>query len=125
MPRTTQPAVQAIFDTTLSNVALDAWIGVANELVDDIADADSSIDSTRLTKIEKLLAAHFAATQEPRADRESRESASITYEGDTGMHINGTRYGQQAAILDPTGLLADTGKQQASITFLDSRGLSE
>lgn len=125
MARTTQSDVTAIFDTDTADVDVSAWIDIANELVDDIADADSSIDGTRLTKIEKLLAAHFAATQDPRVAKESRESASVTFEGETGMRINASRYGQQAAMLDPTGTLADAGRRQASVGVPDAKGIDD
>jgi hypothetical protein len=124
MPRTNADAVAKIFDTELStdaNGEIEAWIEIATELVDDISEADSSITPTRLEKIEKLLAAHFVATQDPRAAKESGESVSITYEGDTGMRINATRYGQQASMLDPTGTLQEGGRRKASITVPKTR----
>lgn len=126
MPRTTANEVAKIFDTELTtsnNGQLEAWIEIANELVDDIADADSSIDSTRLTQIEKLLAAHLAATQDRRVESESRESARIDYQGETGMRITATGYGQQASMLDPTGQLASLGKPGASVTTPDAKDI--
>lgn len=113
MPRTTPPDVEDVFDTELSSSQLDAWIAIANELVDDIADADPSIGSTRLEKIEKLLAAHLASTQDQRVSEDSVGDTSAVYQGETGMHIEATVYGQQAAMLDPTGTLASTGKGAA------------
>ena len=121
MPRTTRPEVQDIFDTPLDKQALESWIEIATEFVDDIAAADSSVSDTRLEKIEKLVAAHLAATQDPRVEKESRDSASASYEGETGMRINASTYGQQAAMLDPTGTLANAGRQTASITVPRTR----
>ena len=115
MPRTNTSDVQDIFDTDLSAASIDAWIGVATELVDDIADADSSVSSTRLVKIENLVTAHLASSQDQRVEKASRESASVTYQGETGMHFESTHYGQQALLLDPTGTLADMHKPSASI----------
>lgn len=128
MARTTPSDVADIFNTDLdasSGGPLEAWLDIANELVDDIADADSSIDATRLTKIEKLLAAHLASTQDQRVERDSVADASATYQGETGMRINATVYGQQAAMLDPTGTLADQGKPKASIGVPDARDLED
>ena len=54
MTRTNPTEVGQIFDTDLSTDALEDWIEIAHEVVDDIADKDSAIPSTRLTQIEKL-----------------------------------------------------------------------
>lgn len=121
MARTNNSDLQDIFDTDLSTTALDAWIEIANEIVDDIAAADSSIDSTRLTKIEKLLAAHFAAAQDPRLAEYRVGDAQGTYQGEYGMAINGTVYGQQALMLDPTGVLGRVGKPKAGLTVPNAR----
>lgn len=113
MPRTNATDVKEIFDTELTDPEVEAWIDVATELVDEIAEEDSSIDSTRLTLIEKLLAAHLTAAKDPRTERERVADVTLTYQGDTGLLIYGTQYGQRAAMLDPTGLLAQQGKPQA------------
>lgn len=125
MARTTASAVTTVFDTDLTTAQVNAWIEIANELVDDIAAADSSIDSTRLTQIEKLLACHFAAAQDPRLADYRVGDAAGTYQGDTGMHINSTTYGQQASMLDPTGTLADQGKRKASVSVVDAKALDD
>lgn len=128
MARTSPSDVATIFDTDLSEAAgdsLDTWINIASELVDDIASADSSIGSTRLEQIEKLLAAHLASAQDPRLEGYSVGGSSGSYQGETGMHITSTHYGQQAAALDPTGTLAGMGKPSASITAPDVKGLDD
>lgn len=125
MARTTASDVKEILDTDLADATVTAWIDIANELVDDIAAADSSIDSTRLTKIEKLLAAHLASSQDQRVERASRESASVTYQGETALGINGTKHGQQAAMLDPTGTLANAHKPAAVVEAPDARGIRD
>lgn len=120
--RTTPSEVAKIFDTNLDTSdggSLDVWIEVANELVDDIADQDSSISSTRLTKIEKLVAAHLAASQDQRFESASAESRSVTYQGETGMGFEGTKHGQAAIALDPTGTLAGSHLPDASLSVPD------
>lgn len=118
MNRTNAQDVAQIFDTSLDDGAgqeLEAWIEIAHEIVDDIAAADPSLSSTRLEQIEKLLAAHLASTQDQRHARDSGASRSVSYQGETGMGIDGTKYGQQAKALDPTGTLANMGKPAASV----------
>jgi len=119
MPRTTENDVSDIFDTSLDSASLSAWIGVANELVDDIDDADSSLSSSRLTKIEKLVAAHLAASQDQRHESASGGARSVSYQGDTGMGFEGTKHGQAALTLDPTGTLASAHKPSASVSVPD------
>jgi hypothetical protein len=122
MARTTASDVATIFDTDLDTSdggPLDTWVEIANDLVDDIAAADTSLTSSRLTHIEKLVAAHFAATQDQRIESASQEGASVTYQGDTGMGFEGTKYGQQALTLDPTGTLAGATKPAASLSAPD------
>lgn len=128
MARTTPTDVAAIFDTDLdtsSGGALEQWVNIANTVVDDIAAEDSSISSTRLTQIEKLLAAHYASAQDQRISNASRETASVDYQGETGMNLRGTKYGQQAIQLDPTGTLSSLGKPAASISIPDVKGIDD
>ena len=123
MTRTTESDVRNVFDTDLDSAALSAWIDIAHEVVDDIADKDSSITNTRLTQIEKLLTCHYASAQDQRISNTSRETASVDYQGETGMNLRGTKYGQQAIQLDPTGLLSTLGKPSASLSVPDSKGI--
>lgn len=128
MPRTTPTDVATIFDTDLdtsSGGALDQWVEIANTVVDDIAAEDGTISATRLTQIEKLLAAHYASAQDQRISNTSRETASVDYQGDTGMNLRGTKYGQQAIQLDPTGTLSTLGKPSASLSVPDAKGIDD
>lgn len=117
MPRTTSTDVANIIDTSLDSGQIDAWIGVANEIVDDIADADATIDSSRLEKIEQLTAAHLLSSQDQRIESTSRETASVSYQGDTSFpDFRGTKHGQAAIALDSSGTLSTLGKPTASVT---------
>jgi len=119
MPRTTTDNVADIFDTSLDPESLTAWVDIAAELVDDIAAADPSIAEPRLTKLETLVAAHLAASQDQRHDSESGGARSVSYQGDTGMGFEGTKHGQAALTLDPTGTLAGSHKPSASFSVPD------
>jgi uncharacterized UBP type Zn finger protein len=117
MPRTTPGDVKTIFETDLSDSTIQEWIDVATLIVDDIEDADSSITNTRLERIEKLLSAHFAGTQDQRIAQTSAESKSVEFQGDTEMtDLRGTKYGQNAIALDPTGTLSTLGKPTATLS---------
>lgn len=126
MARTTPTDVANIFDTDLSTAAdgpLSDWIGIATEVVDDIAAQDPSISDTRLAKIEKLVAAHYAAAQDPRIESTGAETKSVSYKSETGMGLRQTSYGQTAIQLDPTGTLSTIGKPTASVSVPDIKDL--
>lgn len=123
MARVQPSEVKEIFDTELSNTAVQQWIEIANTLVDRISDRDSSITSTTLTQIEKLAACHLAATQDPRLEQASAETRSATYQGETGMGWESTIYGQQALALDPTNVLANSTKPSADAVVVDAKGI--
>lgn len=123
MARTTPSDVKNIFNTDLSDSAVSDWIDIASEVVDTIDQAEDSVTDTRLTQIEKLLAAHYASAQDQRLSSTSRETASANYQGDTGMNLMGTKYGQQAVQLDPTGTLAELGKPTATLSVPNVRDI--
>lgn len=107
MPRTDSNKVETILETDLSSNTITSWIDIATELIDDIENADSSIPDSRLEKLERLVAAHLASTQDQRIASGERESASVEFQGQTGIGLEGSKYGQQALLLDPTGLLGE------------------
>lgn len=125
MARTNPDEVANTFDTELEPDSLKDWIDIANDLVDDISSEDSSISSGRLSRIEKLLAQHLAASQDPRISSATTGNTEVSFQGETGMHLNATTYGQNAVLLDPTGVLQQlqSGKPQADISVLDGRDL--
>jgi len=108
MPRTSKTKVTETVDTSLSDAAIDDWIAAAGDLVDQI-ETRSSLDTSRLTRIETLVAQHFLSAQDQRHASDSGASRSVEYQGDTGMMFKGTKHGQRALMLDPTGVLANAG----------------
>jgi hypothetical protein len=119
MPRTNELAVEEVFDTSLATESLAAWVEVANELVDDIAEEDPSLKQSRLRTLEKLVAAHLAAAQDQRAASQSGGARSVSFQGETGMGFEATKHGQAALSLDPTGTLASSHKPSASVSVPD------
>lgn len=123
MARTTVQKVRSILDTNVEDNAVTSWMDIASTLVDDIADADPTVSDSRLAKIEKVLTAHLVSTQDQRHAATSGASRSVEYQGETGMGIEGTKYGQQAVALDPTNTLANMSKPDATVSVPDAKGI--
>lgn len=120
-PRTSVDDVKATFDTDYGQEAVSQWIKIANDFVDDIADADSSVQSSRLENIELLLAQHLLAIQDQRVSEDRVGDSRASYQGETGMNFDATQYGQHAKLLDPTNVLENKEKQKPTVDVLDSR----
>lgn len=122
MARTDPTTVKATFDTDLSDSAVSDWISRAGHLVDDIANEDPDVSDSRLADIETLVAQHFAAAQDQRLASGDRESASVEFQGQTWQDFRGTKYGQNAIALDPTGVLLDTSVKRNTDRYVSSTG---
>jgi hypothetical protein len=114
--------VKEILETDLSNSVIETFILAANLTVTELLGSNTDISDAQRTEIERWLAAHLiAATKEKQAKAEKAGEASITYQGETGMGLDGTMYGQQVKLLDTTGILAATvGKRKPSLTAITS-----
>lgn len=108
--RTTAAKVKGIirFDPSIDDVS--PMIETANQLVTELCanvSPSPGYDADRLEMIERWLAAHFLAVQDPRYVSESLGAASVSYQqGQLGMNLSMTPYGQQALLLDTAGALA-------------------
>jgi len=120
----TPTEVKEIFDTSLSESAIQTWIDIGQPFIDDIA-AESNLSQSELDNIHKLVTAHLASAQDQRIESTSRETGSMTYRGETGMDWMGTTYGQRAVALDPTGTLKESSKPKASLSVPDSKGIDD
>ncbi len=69
-----------------------------------------TVEEVDLEIIERWLAAHFYACSDRPYQSRSTLNASGSMQGQTGMGLTFTVYGQQAIALDPTGYLATIGK---------------
>lgn len=118
--RTTAPAVKGIllkdYDTRRSP-SLDPFILTANAMVDRLSvragEVGISVSSATLELIERWLAAHCYVMSDRAFAENSTSSASAVYQGQTGMNLDASFYGQTAQTLDPTGLLAVLNKRSA------------
>lgn len=121
MARTTVDDIKDVFDTTLSDTQLTAFMNDANLFVtEELVGLGMSND--RLEAIEKYLACHFASLRDVRTSQENIASEwSFTVQGKTGMHLDATFYGQQAKLLDSTGTLDKLGEnlKKVRLTILE------
>lgn len=114
MARTTSPAVEAILGGHYDGETdLTAFIAAANALVDWVVSKDttSELTSTMAERVECFLSCHFYAHSDQVAQSKSVGGSSDSYQGQTGMVLSSTQYGQTAMLLDVTGLLAKRSKE--------------
>ena len=115
MPRISDPEVKAIIETDETD--LSPYIAAASAVVDKhLVNHGASDDALR--EVERWLAAHFLAAKEQQAAQESYGNSSATYQGQTGMGLDGTQYGQRAKLIDPTGRLDRAGVVSAEVGLL-------
>ncbi len=121
--------VKEILETNLKNDALEPFMLAANRIVEDILvgrtytkpDATvGTVSDATLKEVERWLAAHFAAMWDKRVESDKVGPGAFKYEGKTRLYLEFTRYGQQAALLDPTGALKEVGSADAKPPFLYS-----
>lgn len=102
--------VKLIIDTSLTDAQITVFLAMATTLVTDkLADKTCLSDDAK-DQIETLLAAHFLSMRDQRVASEKVGDASFTYQGQTGMFLKSTFYGQQAIALDCSGTLEGLGK---------------
>lgn len=115
--RTTAANVKNIIETELSDTIVDAYINSAARLIDTVF-SDGALGEEILTEIEMWLAAHMiASTREQQTAEAKAGSTSIKYQGNTGLGLDSTMYGQTVKILDTTQRLADLGKGRRNVTL--------
>lgn len=95
---------------------LQQFIDSASAIVDDVAtcaiDRDMARSAAQLELIERWLAAHFYAQMDMLYQSRSTGGATASFQGQTGMSLDSTRYGQSAVNLDYSGCLSAIGKRQ-------------
>jgi len=117
--RVTTEEVLAIIDTSLTDITV--FITTANMLVTaHLGLADLSDEA--LKEIERYVAAHVLSLRDPRTKSTGVDVLSESYQGQWGMGLNGTSYGQMAILLDTSGILGKIAKggypRKASITAI-------
>ena len=119
MPRVTDTEVFAIIDTTLTDI--DVFINTANMMVTSWLETAGLTDEV-LKEIERYLAAHVLSVQDQRVKSVGVDVLSESYQGQWGMGLNGTSYGQMAILLDTSGTLSQIAtkgyKKSASLNMI-------
>lgn len=121
MARVTGEEVKGIIDTTLTADECDPFINSANSIVNNRLNG-STATSTDKYYVELWLSAHLIYIRDPGRKSETIGDAKDEYNlPGAGKGLDGSPYGQQALLLDPTGLMKNLGKVQSKIeTIYDS-----
>lgn len=120
MARVTVSELQDIYDTTLTNAQLTAFINSANIMVDSNL-SEAGLSETVLEQIEMYLAAHLASLRDQRVQQENIAGEySAHYQGKTDMGLNATYYGQMVLVFDTSGTLAQAGLKGAKLIVFDT-----
>lgn len=126
MPRTTATLVATVLgDNYVDGFSpdLQAFIDTATLIVTRVltcaAAKGYTITTDEAEMIERYLAAHYFGHADQFITSKSTNGASGSFQGQTGMGIESSLYGQTAIQLDPSGCLnALTKRQTASATWL-------
>jgi len=116
MARVTTDDVKDIFETDLTDAQLTAFITAANLMVTDQLNGVHS--ASLLKEIERYLAAHLAASRDQRIAQEKHVDMSVTYQGQYGMGLQSTDFGQHVLMLDTSGTLSNLGKKKAQFKVI-------
>lgn len=110
MARTTPEEVKDITTLEVDVSRIAPFITLANLMVtEDLATVGYTDE--RLGLIETWLSAHLVKSTISR-DKESQslgDGSTVTFQGETGLDLDSTPYGQQVKMLDPSGILAKRG----------------
>lgn len=120
--RTTEAEVKAIMSScTASSATITAMIAAASAMIDRVFEYDTSLGATELEELERWLTAHLIASIFERTSVfEKIGDAQIQYANVLGKGLMSTPYGQAVMLMDTTGLLANAGKQNASLYAIPS-----
>ena len=113
MARVTSSEVQEILDPGENydgSSVLTPYITIANLLITRVNTCATAkgitLSSEELMELERWVAAHAYASTDPTYVKKWTGDAGGEFTGKFGMRLEGTRYGQMALALDPSGCLA-------------------
>lgn len=112
--RTSWVSVMNIIDTELDYSTVNAFINSAHRMVESNL-AGKGLSEETLGEIELWLAAHLLSARDPRKKSVKVDDLQVTYQGESGMGLKATFYGQQALALDTSNTLASMGQKRAVI----------
>lgn len=112
-------------DPTILDAEIDVFIKSANILTNKVATDGPLTDSDHLMEIERWVAAHLVAIRDMRVAQEKAGEVQQSFQYKVDLNFNVTVYGQQALVIDTTGVLAklqadakNGGKIKASLYTL-------
>jgi len=115
--RTTAAAVRDVLLRDYDSIdcpRLQPFVDKASIMTDDVLTCStrkgSPYSTAKLEMIERFLAAHAYAMSDRTYKSRSTLRASGTFNGQTGMYLEATPYGQEAKELDNLGCLEAVGK---------------
>ena len=120
MARVTVSEVREIITTSILDASLTVFITQANLFVTANLGGEGLSDDL-LKEIERNIAAHFIHAADPRTTEEKIGDAAEKYSGEFATGLSATSYGQNAMMLDTTGILATVGikRKRASIGIIN------
>ena len=124
--RTTSGAVESVLlNDYQTDADLNSYMETASVIVDRVSTCATAkglaLSSTELELIERWLSAHcYAMSDQPYSETETLTSRA-KFQGETGMFLTATKYGQMATTLDYSGCLAEMGKSRVGGFWLGRR----
>jgi hypothetical protein len=96
--------------------ALKGFVLTANSVVNQVlvcaARKSIAVSSADQELMERLLAAHMYMMSDKAYQSRSTAGRSGSFQGQTGMRLESTDYGQSAMVMDPSGCLENINKRQ-------------
>lgn len=94
------------------DTSIGPFIDMATALTDYVSSKDSRglVTDALLVQIEKNLAAHYYSMFDPQFASKRTDDSSAKFQGEFGMHLDATRWGQAAITLDVSGTLRKLSK---------------
>ena len=117
MARAGEGDVRAIIESD-ATLDLVPFIAAASALVDWVETCavakNKALTATQLRHIETWLAAHLYAHRDQLYTSKNTLRAGGSFQGQFGMRLDSTQYGQTAKLLDTSGCLAGLDKRQVA-----------
>jgi len=119
---TTVQDVRGIIETTIADVYVSSALAMAVTFLRDHLPT-TTLETDTLAHLEKLIAAHFLCIYRPRSqEKEMGPGAKEVARGRTNLYLEASLYGQQAVLMDPTGLLAIIAKKGGTVVCIGYLG---
>jgi hypothetical protein len=102
--------IRLLKDTALKDAELSQFATQSHVLVSETIPS-GALSEARLTIIEQYLAAHLVTLRDRELSSEHVGSATTSFGGQTGMHLDFTSYGEQVMWLDSSGSFAELNRE--------------